>query len=152
MLLIAVMMMAALSINAQSIKGTWKVPADDTQIFFTFGDSDELNILISNEFEDEEMAAAVKVTIPGTYSVTGSKLRMLTDKEKFDVKVEKLEIKGDDKGMEGILKPMLEEVAKAEKEELIDDSISEEMTIVSVTDDKLVIKIGEEVVNFEKVK
>ena len=108
------MMMAALSVNAQGeeilttqqsdIKGSWHAIVDDIYTCFTFANNGLVNVLMTVDINDENFSAQMKVTIPGTYSVTGSKLNIVTDKERCDIQLDNFKMKGDAEGMEDIAK------------------------------------------------
>jgi hypothetical protein len=162
LLFIAIMMMAALSVNAQGeeilttqqsdIKGSWHAIVDDIYTCFTFANNGLVNVLMTVDINDENFSAQMKVTIPGTYSVTGSKLNIVTDKERCDIQLDNFKMKGDAEGMEDIAKNLLVEYFSEHKEEVTSEFNFGEITIVSVTVDTLELDFGDRVISFEKVK
>ena len=162
LLFIAIMMMAALSVNAQgeesitpqqyNIKGAWHSLDDDMRIYFTFGDNGLVNAMIKGYFNGDVFSTQVTIMIPGTYSVTGSKIYIVADKERCDMKLENLKMNGDYEGMEDNARPMFEEYFSKHKEELISSFDFDDITIVSVTDDTLKLKMGRDDIMLERVK
>ena len=162
LLFIAIMMMAALSVNAQGeeilttqqsdIKGSWHAIVDDIYTCFTFANNGLVNAMIKGYFNGDVFSTQVTIMIPGTYSVTGSKIYIVADKERCDMKLENLKMNGDYEGMEDNARPMFEEYFSKHKEELISSFDFDDITIVSVTDDTLKLKMGRDDIMLERVK
>ena len=152
MLLFAIMVMAALSINAQDIKGTWVAAQDEMKIYFTFGDNGALNIQMTSEVDDEDFSAKMKFELPGSYSINDSKMNLVIDESGIKIKIDELKGKGENADTEELMKPLLEGALSENKGEITSDFHFDDVTIVSVSDDKLELKIEDEVTEFERVK
>ena len=152
MMFLALMLIAALGMQAQSLNGTWKTTLNDDEIdmdfYLTFAQKALTMKAIIREFDPEVGHITLSVEIPGTYTCTGNTLKMKTDIKQAKVKIDKLdfvaEIADVLRGSPELKKKVSDELQKEfekSKEELVSDlPQNSELKIESQTASKLTVR------------
>ena len=152
---LAVLLMAAVTMNAQSIIGIWKadIPSNEFEIFMEFDESSQVSFVVAGDIKEEDMSAKVYAGVHGTYKLDGSTLTFDINKKEPEIEIENLKLSGELEGKEEMVKSLLMKAMEAEQEELFSDLEFEKVTIVSLTDVTLELKVegDEKNVVFNKV-
>ena len=152
---LAVLLMAAVTMNAQSIIGMWKadIPSNEYEIFMEFDESSQVSLVVAGDIKEEDMSAKVYAGVHGTYKLDGSTLTFDINNKEPEVEIEDLKLSGELEGKEEMVKSLLMKAMEAEQEELFSDLEFEKVTIVSLTDVTLELKVegDEKNVVFNKV-
>ena len=152
---LAVLLMAAVTMNAQSIIGMWKadIPSNEFEIFMEFDESSQVSFVVAGDIKEEDMSAKVYAGVHGTYKLNGSTLTFDINKKEPEIEIEDLKLSGELEGKEEMVKSLLMKAMEAEQEELFSDLDFEKVTIVSLTDVTLELKVegDEKNVVFNKV-
>ena len=152
---LAVLLMAAVTMNAQSIIGMWKadIPSNEYEIFMEFDESSQVSFVVAGDIKEEDMSAKVYAGVHGTYKLDGSTLTFDINKKEPEIEIEDLKLSGELEGKEEMVKSLLMKAMEAEQEELFSDLDFEKVTIVSLTDVTLELKVegDEKNVVFNKV-
>ena len=152
---LAVLLMAAVTMNAQSIIGMWKadIPSNEYEIFMEFDESSQVSLVVAGDIKEEDMSAKVYAGVHGTYKLDGSTLTFDINKKEPEIEIEDLKLSGELEGKEEMVKSLLMKAMEAEQEELFSDLDFEKVTIVSLTDVTLEMKVegDEKNVVFNKV-
>ena len=152
---LAVLLMAAVTMNAQSIIGMWKadIPSNEYEIFMEFDESSQVSLVVAGDIKEEDMSAKVYAGVHGTYKLDGSTLTFDINKKEPEIEIENLKLSGELEGKEEMVKSLLMKAMEAEQEELFSDLEFEKVTIVSLTDVTLELKVegDEKNVVFNKV-
>lgn len=152
---LAVLLMAAVTMNAQSIIGMWKadIPSNEYEIFMEFDESSQVSLVVAGDIKEEDMSAKVYAGVHGTYKLNGSTLTFDINKKEPEIEIEDLKLSGELEGKEEMVKSLLMKAMEAEQEELFSDLDFEKVTIVSLTDVTLELKVegDEKNVVFNKV-
>ena len=152
---LAVLLMAAVTMNAQSIIGIWKadIPSNEFEIFMEFDESSQVSLVVAGDIKEEDMSAKVYAGVHGTYKLDGSTLTFDINKKEPEIEIENLKLSGELEGKEEMVKSLLMKAMEAEQEELFSDLDFEKVTIVSLTDVTLEMKVegDEKNVVFNKV-
>ena len=152
---LAVLLMAAVTMNAQSIIGMWKadIPSNEYEIFMEFDESSQVSLVVAGDIKEEDMSAKVYAGVHGTYKLDGSTLTFDINKKEPEIEIENLKLSGELEGKEEMVKSLLMKAMEAEQEELFSDLDFEKVTIVSLTDVTLELKVegDEKNVVFNKV-
>lgn len=152
---LAVLLMAAVTMNAQSIIGMWKadIPSNEFEIFMEFDESSQVSLVVAGDIKEEDMSAKVYAGVHGTYKLNGSTLTFDINKKEPEIDIEDLKLSGELEGKEEMVKSLLMKAMEAEQEELFSDLDFEKVTIVSLTDVTLEMKVegDEKNVVFNKV-
>lgn len=152
---LAVLLMAAVTMNAQSIIGMWKadIPSNEFEIFMEFDESSQVSLVVAGDIKEEDMSAKVYAGVHGTYKLNGSTLTFDINKKEPEIEIEDLKLSGELEGKEEMVKSLLMKAMEAEQEELFSDLDFEKVTIVSLTDVTLELKVegDEKNVVFNKV-
>ena len=152
---LAVLLMAAVTMNAQSIIGIWKadIPSNEFEIFMEFDESSQVSFVVAGDIKEEDMSAKVYAGVHGTYKLNGSTLTFDINKKEPEIEIEDLKLSGELEGKEEMVKSLLMKAMEAEQEELFSDLEFEKVTIVSLTDVTLEMKVegDEKNVVFNKV-
>ncbi len=152
---LAVLLMAAVTMNAQSIIGIWKadIPSNEYEIFMEFDESSQVSLVVAGDIKEEDMSAKVYAGVHGTYKLNGSTLTFDINKKEPEIEIEDLKLSGELEGKEEMVKSLLMKAMEAEQEELFSDLDFEKVTIVSLTDVTLEMKVegDEKNVVFNKV-
>lgn len=152
---LAVLLMAAVTMNAQSIIGMWKadIPSNEFEIFMEFDESSQVSLVVAGDIKEEDMSAKVYAGVHGTYKLNGSTLTFDINKKEPEIEIEDLKLSGELEGKEEMVKSLLMKAMEAEQEELFSDLDFEKVTIVSLTDVTLEMKVegDEKNVVFNKV-
>lgn len=152
---LAVLLMAAVTMNAQSIIGMWKadIPSNEYEIFMEFDESSQVSLVVAGDIKEEDMSAKVYAGVHGTYKLNGSTLTFDINKKEPEIEIEDLKLSGELEGKEEMVKSLLMKAMEAEQEELFSDLDFEKVTIVSLTDVTLEMKVegDEKNVVFNKV-
>ena len=152
---LAVLLMAAVTMNAQSIIGMWKadIPSNEYEIFMEFDESSQVSLVVAGDIKEEDMSAKVYAGVHGTYKLNGSTLTFDINKKEPEIEIEDLKLSGELEGKEEMVKSLLMKAMEAEQEELFSDLEFEKVTIVSLTDVTLEMKVegDEKNVVFNKV-
>ena len=152
---LAVLLMAAVTMNAQSIIGMWKadIPSNEYEIFMEFDESSQVSLVVAGDIKEEDMSAKVYAGVHGTYKLDGSTLTFDINNKEPEVEIEDLKLSGELEGKEEMVKSLLMKAMEAEQEELFSDLDFEKVTIVSLTDVTLELKVegDEKNVVFNKV-
>ena len=152
---LAVLLMAAVTMNAQSIIGIWKadIPSNEYEIFMEFDESSQVSLVVAGDIKEEDMSAKVYAGVHGTYKLDGSTLTFDINKKEPEIEIEDLKLSGELEGKEEMVKSLLMKAMEAEQEELFSDLDFEKVTIVSLTDVTLEMKVegDEKNVVFNKV-
>ena len=152
---LAVLLMAAVTMNAQSIIGMWKadLPSNEYEIFMEFDESSQVSLVVAGDIKEEDMSAKVYAGVHGTYKLNGSTLTFDINKKEPEIEIEDLKLSGELEGKEEMVKSLLMKAMEAEQEELFSDLDFEKVTIVSLTDVTLEMKVegDEKNVVFNKV-
>lgn len=152
---LAVLLMAAVTMNAQSIIGMWKadIPSNEYEIFMEFDESSQVSFVVAGDIKEEDMSAKVYAGVHGTYKLNGSTLTFDINKKEPEIEIEDLKLSGELEGKEEMVKSLLMKAMEAEQEELFSDLDFEKVTIVSLTDVTLEMKVegDEKNVVFNKV-
>lgn len=152
---LAVLLMAAVTMNAQSIIGIWKadIPSNEFEIFMEFDESSQVSFVVAGDIKEEDMSAKVYAGVHGTYKLNGSTLTFDINKKEPEIEIEDLKLSGELEGKEEMVKSLLMKAMEAEQEELFSDLDFEKVTIVSLTEVTLEMKVegDEKNVVFNKV-
>lgn len=152
---LAVLLMAAVTMNAQSIIGIWKadIPSNEYEIFMEFDESSQVSFVVAGDIKEEDMSAKVYAGVHGTYKLDGSTLTFDINNKEPEIEIEDLKLSGELEGKEEMVKSLLMKAMEAEQEELFSDLDFEKVTIVSLTDVTLELKVegDEKNVVFNKV-
>jgi hypothetical protein len=152
---LAVLLMAAVTMNAQSIIGMWKadIPSNEYEIFMEFDESSQVSLVVAGDIKEEDMSAKVYAGVHGTYKLDGSTLTFDINNKEPEIEIEDLKLSGELEGKEEMVKSLLMKAMEAEQEELFSDLEFEKVTIVSLTDVTLELKVEgvEKNVVFNKV-
>ena len=152
---LAVLLMAAVTMNAQSIIGMWKadIPSNEYEIFMEFDESSQVSLVVAGDIKEEDMSAKVYAGVHGTYKLNGSTLTFDINKKEPEIEIGDLKLSGELEGKEEMVKSLLMKAMEAEQEELFSDLDFEKVTIVSLTDVTLDLKVegDEKNVVFNKV-
>ena len=152
---LAVLLMAAVTMNAQSIIGMWKadIPSNEYEIFMEFDESSQVSLVVAGDIKEEDISAKVYAGVHGTYKLNGSTLTFDINKKEPEIEIENLKLSGELEGKEEMVKSLLMKAMEAEQEELFSDLDFEKVTIVSLTDVTLELKVegDEKNVVFNKV-
>ena len=152
---LAVLLMAAVTMNAQSIIGIWQadLPSSEFEIFMEFDESSQVSFVVAGDIKEEDMSAKVYAGVHGTYKLDGSTLTFDINKKEPEIEIEDLKLSGELEGKEEMVKSLLMKAMEAEQEELFSDLDFEKVTIVSLTDVTLELKVegDEKNVVFNKV-
>ena len=152
---LAVLLMAAVTMNAQSIIGMWKadIPSNEFEIFMEFDESSQVSLVVAGDIKEEDISAKVYAGVHGTYKLDGSTLTFDINKKEPEIEIEDLKLSGELEGKEEMVKSLLMKAMEAEQEELFSDLDFEKVTIVSLTDVTLELKVegDEKNVVFNKV-
>ena len=152
---LAVLLMAAVTMNAQSIIGIWKadIPSNEYEIFMEFDESSQVSLVVAGDIKEEDISAKVYAGVHGTYKLNGSTLTFDINKKEPEIEIEDLKLSGELEGKEEMVKSLLMKAMEAEQEELFSDLEFEKVTIVSLTDVTLEMKVegDEKTVVFNKV-
>ena len=152
---LAVLLMAAVTMNAQSIIGIWKadIPSNEYEIFMEFDESSQVSFVVAGDIKEEDMSAKVYAGVHGTYKLNGSTLTFDINNKEPEIEIEDLKLSGELEGKEEMVKSLLMKAMEAEQEELFSDLDFEKVTIVSLTDVTLEMKVegDEKNVVFNKV-
>lgn len=152
---LAVLLMAAVTMNAQSIIGMWKadIPSNEFEIFMEFDESSQVSLVVAGDIKEEDMSAKVYAGVHGTYKLNGSTLTFDINKKEPEIEIGDLKLSGELEGKEEMVKSLLMKAMEAEQEELFSDLDFEKVTIVSLTDVTLEMKVegDEKNVVFNKV-
>ena len=152
---LAVLLMAAVTMNAQSIIGMWKadIPSNEFEIFMEFDESSQVSLVVAGDIKEEDISAKVYAGVHGTYKLDGSTLTFDINKKEPEIEIENLKLSGELEGKEEMVKSLLMKAMEAEQEELFSDLDFEKVTIVSLTDVTLEMKVegDEKNVVFNKV-
>ena len=152
---LAVLLMAAVTMNAQSIIGIWQadIPSSEFEIFMEFDESSQVSLVVAGDIKEEDISAKVYAGVHGTYKLNGSTLTFDINKKEPEIEIENLKLSGELEGKEEMVKSLLMKAMEAEQEELFSDLDFEKVTIVSLTDVTLEMKVegDEKNVVFNKV-
>ena len=152
---LAVLLMAAVTMNAQSIIGMWKadIPSNEYEIFMEFDESSQVSLVVAGGIKAEDISAMVYAGVHGTYKLNGSTLTFDINKKEPEIEIGDLKLSGELEGKEEMVKSLLMKAMEAEQEELFSDLEFEKVTIVSLTDVTLELKVegDEKNVVFNKV-
>ena len=152
---LAVLLMAAVTMNAQSIIGMWKadIPSNEYEIFMEFDESSQVSLVVAGDIKEEDISAKVYAGVHGTYKLNGSTLTFDINKKEPEIEIGDLKLSGELEGKEEMVKSLLMKAMEAEQEELFSDLDFEKVTIVSLTDVTLEMKVegDEKTVVFNKV-
>ena len=140
---LAVFLMAAVTMNAQSIIGIWKadIPSNEYEIFMEFDESSQVSLVVAGDIKEEDMSAKVYAGVHGTYKLNGSTLTFDINKKEPEIEIGDLKLSGELEGKEEMVKSLLMKAMEAEQEELFSDLDFEKVTIVSLTDVTLELKV-----------
>ena len=125
----ALLLMAVMGMQAQSLLGTWKSETttdedgDKTTWTFVFAQNNKTTMIMTLESSDEEVGDMVfSMNIPGTYKRNGNTLTMNLDAKSAKAKMEKIAYKGE-------LANMVKESPKMKEaiDEMIQNKVDEEM-------------------------
>ena len=152
---LAVLLMAAVTMNAQSIIGIWQadLPSSEFEIFMEFDESSQVSLVVAGDIKEEDISAKVYAGVHGTYKLNGSTLTFDINKKEPEIEIGDLKLSGELEGKEEMVKSLLMKAMEAEQEELFSDLDFEKVTIVSLTDVTLELKVegDEKNVVFNKV-
>jgi hypothetical protein len=152
---LAVLLMAAVTMNAQSIIGMWKadIPSNEYEIFMEFDESSQVSLVVAGDIKEEDISAKVYAGVHGTYKLDGSTLTFDINNKEPEIEIGDLKLSGELEGKEEMVKSLLMKAMEAEQEELFSDLEFEKVTIVSLTDVTLELKVegDEKNVVFNKV-
>ena len=152
---LAVLLMAAVTMNAKSIIGMWKadIPSNEYEIFMEFDESSQVSLVVAGDIKEEDISAKVYAGVHGTYKLNGSTLTFDINKKEPEIEIGDLKLSGELEGKEEMVKSLLMKAMEAEQEELFSDLEFEKVTIVSLTDVTLEMKVegDEKNVVFNKV-
>ncbi len=140
---LAVLLMAAVTMNAQSIIGMWKadIPSNEYEIFMEFDESSQVSLVVAGDIKEEDISAKVYAGVHGTYKLNGSTLTFDINKKEPEIEIGDLKLSGELEGKEEMVKSLLMKAMEAEQEELFSDLDFEKVTIVSLTDVTLEMKV-----------
>jgi hypothetical protein len=144
---LAVLLMAAVTMNAQSIIGMWKadIPSNDYEIFMEFDESSQVSFVIAGDIKEEDMSANVYVGVHGIYKLDGSTITFDVNKKEPEIEIENLKLSGELEGKEEMVKGLLKSAMDGEKEELFADFDFDKATIKTLTADTMELVVeGEE--------
>jgi hypothetical protein len=163
----SLMLFAAMSIQAQSLIGTWKTATeidedgDATSWTFTFKKGNLMTLKMTMSSSDEEVGAfEFGLSIPGSYKRTGNSLSLSLDPSKANGKIEKMEFKGEmatlinsSAEMKKTVTDMLQTQVDQELKKNFSDELpfDGEIIIVSLTSTTLELQADDELLKFTRV-
>ena len=167
-MLLTLMLFVAMSIQAQSLIGTWKTAptvdedGDATTWFFTFKQGTQFSLRMEMATEDKEIGKIVfGLTMPGTYTKSGSTITIKLDPKKSVGKIEKMELTGD---LAALIKdsPEMKKTIEKMLQEQVDNEIKKgfedqppfdgDLTIIKLTSNQLELQSDDEMMNFTRVQ
>lgn len=161
----ALMLMAAVGMQAQSLTGTWKTTMTEGEekmdFYFIFTQSSMTMKGSVSQFDREVGTIAVSVKVPCTYTHSGNKLNVKTNPDQATLTIDKMDFIGEI--AEAMKKsPELKKMIKDQVQKSMQDSKGEivkefpqggELDIVSLTDTKLTLRDNTgETIHFTKVR
>ena len=162
MIMFALLLMAMVSVQAQSLLGTWKLSDVDGMKFYqTFSPGQKTTIkIVQDKINDEMGVIEMTVTIPGTYIMKGKTITMNMNTQATDAKFSKMQFNSETEKMFKEMPEMkkhfvdemqkaLEETKKGLKEDL---PLGGDMEILSLTNTTLKLNVGGDVMTFTKTK
>ena len=133
----------------------WKadIPSNEYEIFMEFDESSQVSLVVAGDIKEEDISAKVYAGVHGTYKLNGSTLTFDINKKEPEIEIGDLKLSGELEGKEEMVKSLLMKAMEAEQEELFSDLEFEKVTIVSLTDVTLELKVegDEKNVVFNKV-
>lgn len=161
----ALMLMAAVGMQAQSLTGTWKTTMTEGEekmdFYFIFTQSSMTMKGSVSQFDREVGTIAVSVKVPCTYTHSGNKLNVKTNPDQVTLTIDKMDFIGEI--AEAMKKsPELKKMIKDQVQKSMQDSKGEivkefpqggELDIISLTDTKLTLRDNTgETIHFTKVR
>lgn len=150
--LASMMLLAAVTLSAQSIVGKWKSEpmVEDGMnyvLFITFaGDNKTCNVLANFEAEKADMKLTAHLSIPYLFTLTGDQLALDVQKDKMEFKLDELSFTGKaaeelkkNPSMEGMIRSMIEQALNGQKDKMIEDFPLSSKSNVTITDTTLKI-------------
>ena len=162
----ALMLMAAVGMQAQSLIGTWKTTMNEDEgkmdMYFTFSQSTLTMKGVVTQTDPEVGTITVSVMVPGTYTRNGNTLSIKLKAEEGKVNIDKMDLNEEMtqalKEMPEMKKMLTEGLEKAMndgKADLIKDlsSVAGDVEIESLTATKLILTDeGDEKITFTRVR
>lgn len=166
--LLALMLVAVMSISAQSLIGTWKTAptkdkdGDITSWCFIFGQGTQFTLKMTMETSDKEVGDIVfGLTMPGTYKKSGNSVSIKVDPNKSKGKIEKMNFTGEmatlvneSPEMKKTVMDMLQKQVDTELTKSFADQLpfDGDLEIIKLTSTQLDLKSDDEVMKFTRVK
>lgn len=148
----ALLLMAAMGMQAQSLNGTWNTTVNNdgqnTDMYFIFSQSSLSIKGVVTQSEPEVGTFTISILVPGTYTRSGNKLNIKLKPEQGRVNIDKMVLNDE---LKKILEEMpemkkelakgLEQVLSEGKSELVKEfsALSGDMNIESLTATKLIL-------------
>ena len=161
----ALMLMAAVGMQAQSLIGTWKTviteDGEKMDMYFIFSQRTVTIKGVVTQADPEVGTITVSVTVPGTYTRSGNTLSIKLNGEQATINIDKMDLNEE---MTKALKEMpelkkmltegLEKTMSDGKDELVKDlsSLAGEVEIESLTATELILVEDDEKVTFTRVR
>ena len=167
-MLLPLMLMAVMSISAQSIIGTWKSATttdsdgDKQSYAFTFNQGTKCTWALILEMKDPDVGLfEFQLDIPGTYTQKSNMLNVHFDVKKAKGKITRMDLKGElAEAVKG--NPEMKKTVEAMAQQLVDKEIKQgfkdetpfdgDVQIKKLTDTQLQLSDGDDDVQFTRVK
>ncbi len=165
-MMFALLLMAMVGVQAQSLLGTWKTTmadddGEDMECYITFSAGQKMTMKLIQNMSDDDMGVfELTVTIPGTYTMKDKTISLNMNTQRTDVKFTKMKFNSETeqmfKEMPQLKKLFVEELDKAmekSKDELKGDlPLDGDMTVISLTNTTLKVESGKDVMTFTKTR
>ena len=161
----ALMLMAAVGMQAQSLIGTWKTTMNDddggqVEMYVIFNQRTFTIKGVFAESDPEVGSVTGSVTLPGTYTRSGNTLNLKIDPEQADLRLDKIEFTDEvNKTLEEMpemkktITGILEQSINEGKADIVKSlSLEGELTIESLTATQLILDDHDEKVTFTRVR
>lgn len=167
-MIFTLMLFAAMSIQAQSLIGTWKTgttiddDGDATTWIFIFKSNNEFTLKMTMSTSDEEVGTIeFGLTMPGTYKRSGDVISLTVDPNKSQGKIEKMNFTGEmaalvneSAEMKKTVMDMLQKQVDTELKKNFADQLpfDGDLTITKLTSTTLELLSDDEMLKFTRVK
>ncbi len=161
-ILLSMMLVATISMSAQSIVGKWNTKDNDSKmdITFNFKANGNMEMEISiQEFDKEVGTINIAMIFGGTYTKTNTTLSLRLDKDNVKINIPYIDwsdeikamIKENPEAESYIMSEVTKAMEESKSEMTSDFDDVEEMTIVSLSQNTLELKSGDDIQTFKRV-
>lgn len=139
MIMMAAFLIAALTMNAQSIVGTWiaDLSGEEFDLFIEFEENNDVTLALKGDINEDDIAATMGIIVSGTYKIEGKKVTFNFRKDEASIEINDLKLSGELAGQEELVKPLFEAEMEKQKDDFIKEMDFNYATIKSITADTL---------------